>query len=429
MALQLLCDFRLLMKLAAPPCGKMRLLSGNEGRNVTCKGLIVSLVNLGVFEMSLRKTAIAAAALAFAALASTALARAADLPAKAVKKAPDLPFFLLIDDRVTFSYIFDGKQPGMYVRNPNGTVNSKDPKQVYSFTHFDIWQYGTNFFTISLYKSGHVDPAAPCTGAPAGQITDPLNGFLSVPANCAGASEIYGLFRSTFSWNDIFNTKAFTMGPLHNISFEVGMDANTENRYFGAAKRDVVAGLQFQFDLPYKGFFNVAPLVYWEFYNHNSFSQCGAGWSVGNIPGVTCLTDGNTSFKPTWAVETNYYMDLGFLPPSMDYFSISGRLAWYGTKGTDTNPLPFFPANQVFNTKVEFNSEPIRLTFDASKAMWGPKYTHFVDVWVAYRYWQNKFGLDHNAPSIACGAVVNGVNSQTGAGTESSLYSGITVKF
>ena len=47
-------------------------------------------------------------------------------------------------------------------------------------------------------------------------------------------------------------------------------------------------------------------------------------------------------------------------------------------------------------TKTEFNSEPIRLTFDASKAFWGAKYSHFVDVWVAYRYWQNKFGLDHN---------------------------------
>jgi hypothetical protein len=75
-----------------------------------------------------------------------------------------------------------------------------------------------------------------------------------VPASCAGASEIYGLFRSTFGWNQIFNTKAFNVGPLNNISFEVGMDANTENRYFGAAKRDVVAGLQFAFDLPYKGY-------------------------------------------------------------------------------------------------------------------------------------------------------------------------------
>ena len=57
------------------------------------------------------------------------------------------------------------------------------------------------------------------------------------------------------------------------------MDANTENRFFGAAKRDVVAGLQFAFDLPYKGYFNVAPLVYWEFSNHNSFPQCNSAFS------------------------------------------------------------------------------------------------------------------------------------------------------
>ena len=80
-------------------------------------------------------------------------------------------------------------------------------------------------------------------------------------------------------------------------------------------------------------------------------------------------------------------------------------------------------------TAIEFNSEPIRLTFDASKAIWGPKCSHFVDVWVAYRYWQNKFGLDHNAPSAACSATVGGVTRPSGACTESSLYSGITVKF
>ena len=94
-------------------------------------------------------------------------------------------------------------------------------------------------------------------------------------ADCAGATEIYGLFRSTFGFNEIFNTKAFTMGPLRNVSFEVGMDANTENNFLAPAKRDVVAGLQFAFDLPYKGYLNVAPLVYWEFSNHNAFTQCG----------------------------------------------------------------------------------------------------------------------------------------------------------
>ena len=370
--------------------------------------------------MSRLRTALAAAALSLATLAPAGFAGAADLPVKA-KPIADVPFFFVIDDRVTYSYIFNAAQPGMFTVNPDGSVNAKTAKQVYSFTHFDAWAYGTNFFTISLFKSDHNDPAAPC-----------INAGLSstfAPANCAGASEIYGLFRSTFGFNEIFNTKAFTMGPLRNVSFEIGMDANAENRFFGAAKRDVVAGLQFAFDLPYKGYFNVAPLVYWEFFEpqlvrpvQQRLFRSGSGHER--------LIDGNTSYKPTWAVETNYYMDLGFLPPSMQFFSISGRAAWYGKKGSDTEKLPALGlANGVFPTAVEFNSEPIRLTFDASKAIWGPKYSHFVDVWVAYRYWQNKFGLDHNAPSAACSVTVGGVTRPSGACTEKSAYAGVTVKF
>src|SRR6202048_3342799 len=370
--------------------------------------------------MSYRHGAFAAAALSLAMLAPAGFASAADLPVKAkAKPVADVPFFFVIDDRVTFSYIFTAAQPGMFTVNPNGTINAKTAKSVYSFTHFDAWAYGTNFVTISLFKSDHNDPAAPC-----------INAGLSVnftPASCAGASEIYGLFRSTFGWNEIFNTHAFTMGPLHNISFEVGMDANTENRFFGAAKRDVVGGLQFAFDLPYKGYFNVAPLVYWEFLNHNSFAQCNSGFS-GPIPGVGCLSDGNTSFKPTWAVETNYYMDLGFFPENMQFFSISGRAGWYGPKG-DSNGLSALSGVGRFSTasKTELNSEPIRLTFDASKAFIGPQYSHFVDLWVAYRYWQNKFGLNHNAMPGVCTIAATG--QSTNSCTESTVYGGVTVKF
>jgi hypothetical protein len=391
-----------------------------NGASVTLRAMIVLSFNLGVLEMSFVKTAIAAAALSLAAFASTGLARAADLPVKAVKKAPDLPWFILIDDRVSFSWMPKGTDPGAFSINPaNGGINSTTAKQVYSFTHFDIWQYGTNFFNVSMFKSDHNDPANPCTNA--GVITSPTAGFATVSAACEGATEIYGLFRSTFGWNELFGTKAFTMGPLHNISFEVGMDANTENNYLSPAKRDFVAGLQFQFDLPYKGFFDVAPLMYYEFYNRNAFTQCGAGWQLPApaIPGVNCLVDGNRSFDPTWAIETNYYMDLGFLPENMQLWSISGRAAWYGKKGPENAPLP------GSSTAVEFNSEPIRLTFDASKAIWGPKFTHFVDVWVAYRYWQNKYGLDHNN-STACN-ISPGVSNNTC--TESSVYTGVTVKF
>jgi hypothetical protein len=334
-------------------------------------------------------------------LAATVSAAAADLPVKAPTQIADVPFFLVIDNRATYSYIFSGTDPGAFAIRPNGTIDGKTEKQVYSFTHFDAWQYGTNFFTASMYKSGHNDPASPCANA--GVL------FTGAPANCAGATEIYGLFRSTFGFNEIFNTKAFSIGPLRNVSFEIGADAGTMNTFLAPAKRDLVAGLQFAFDLPYKGYFNVAPLLFYEFSNHNAFAQCGL-FGPGT-PGVTCLSDGNTKFKPTWAVETNYYMDLGFLPQNMQFFSISGRAAWYGPKGNQNEPLGI--AGGGTSTKIEFNSEPIRLTFDASKAIWGPRYTHFVDVWVAYRYWQNKFGLDHNAAPGVCTIAATGQSTNS----------------
>jgi hypothetical protein len=367
--------------------------------------------------MSFSTKAIAAALLSFATLAPVSFASAADLPVKvkAVKPVPDIPFFLLIDDRVTYSYIFKGTDPGAFSVNPNGTINGKTAKSVYSFTHFDVWGYGTNFYSVSMFKSDHNDPASPCTNA--GVITNPV-GFANTPANCAGATEFFGLVRSTFGWNELFNTKAFAVGPLHNISFEIGAEYETENSYLAPNKRAWEAGLQFAFDLPYKGFFNVAPLAYKEL-NHNAFLQCG-GFGV---PGA-CSPDGETNFKTTWAVEINYYMDLGFFPENMQYFAISGRAGFYGPKGNQNQPLGL--ASGGTPTKTELNSEPIRLTFDASKAVWGAKYTHFVDVWVAWRYWQNKFGLDHNAAPGVC-TLAGGVS--TNSCTESSLYSGITVKF
>src|SRR5712671_2066277 len=184
--------------------------------------------------MSYRHGAFAAAALSLAMLAPAGFASAADLPYKAkAKPAADLPFFFVIDDRVSYSWMPKGTDPGAFSVRPDGSINGKTAKSVYSFTHFDAWAYGTNFFTISMFKSDHNDPAGPCANA--GVL---LSG---APANCAGATEFYGLIRSTFGWNEIFDTKAFTLGPLHNISFEVGADGETENSFLSPAKRDFVA--------------------------------------------------------------------------------------------------------------------------------------------------------------------------------------------
>lgn len=330
-------------------------------------------------SFSTRLFAIALTSLALTGLAGLGVAHAADAddpPTKAAKPVAIFPAFFVNDNRVTYSYLPEGTDPG---------VPGKTAKQVYSFTHFDSWAYGTNLVNLSLLKSDHNDPAQPCALGRTG---------------CSGASEFYGIVRSTFGFNQIFNTKAFTVGPLHNVSLEIGADGEVENNALSPAKRVGVVGLQFAFDLPYKGFFNVAPMYYKEI-NHSAF--------------IPAPYDSNQDFDSTWTIETNYYMDLGFLP---DYLplSVSGRAAWIGPKGTGTNQ----PGTLA--RKLELNSEPVRLTLDASKAFMGAQYSHLVDVWVAYRYWQNKFGLDHNlAPQC--------IAADSGACTESSVYTGITVKF
>jgi hypothetical protein len=117
-------------------------------------------------------------------------------------------------------------------------------------------------------------------------------------------------------------------------------------------------------------------------------------------------------------------MDLNFLPENMQYWAISGRAGFYGPKGNQNAPLGL--ASGGVATKTEINSEPIRLTFDASKAFMGPKYSQLVTTWVAYRYWANKFGLDDSNPANGV-CYTNGVNNHSC--TESTVYAGVTVKF
>src|SRR6266403_5380674 len=186
---------RVLDETYAMPWRKLRLLTSCERRKGRRQAPRSSIVNLGVFSMSRLRRTLAAAALSLSTLIPAGFASAADLPVKAkAKPVADLPFFLVIDDRVSFSWMPKGTDPGMFTVNPNGSINGTTPKQVYSFTHFDAWAYGTNFFTISMFKSGHNDPANPCTNA--GVVFNPGTG-VATAANCEGATEIYGLFRST----------------------------------------------------------------------------------------------------------------------------------------------------------------------------------------------------------------------------------------
>src|SRR5260370_19570922 len=99
------------------------------------RALIFRSSNLGNSEMSYRIKAIAAAVLSLATLAPAGLASAADLPYKAkAKPIADLPFFFVIDDRVTYSWMPKGTNPAPFTVRPAATTHAKTPESVYSCT-------------------------------------------------------------------------------------------------------------------------------------------------------------------------------------------------------------------------------------------------------------------------------------------------------
>lgn len=311
-------------------------------------------------------------------------------PAKRVKAQEPVkasPFFFVNDNRLTFAYMPTASRPAS---RPTTEI------KVVAFTHFDAWAYGTNYLDVIYSKFDKNHPAAPC----------PVMG-----SGCAGGTDLYAIARSTFGFNEIFQTKAFTWGVLRNVSLQVGGELETDNTFLASGKRVGVVGLQFAFNLPYKGFFNIAP-VYYKEWNHNSF--VGPAFTGGRGP-----ADGNVEYSGTWAVEMNYYMDLGFLPEYLP-LSISGRGKLIGPKGTGLD----VPIASVTSRTTELWVEPIRLTLDVSKLVQGPKYSHHVDVWVAYQYWMNQYGLNAKTDSSCTGPSL-----RQGGCNMSTVYTGVTVKF
>ena len=299
------------------------------------------------------------------ATALSGVAGAADLPTKAaaVKPAAEEPFFIVNDNSISFHYEFTATNPGA------GTT----PKDVFTFTHFDVWKYGTNFFNVDLLKAtnGTATPAAPCGGPPA------------FPTGCAGYTEIYGFFRSTFGFNEIFNTKAFSVGPLQDVSLMVGADANVDNTYLGSAKRSIEAGIRFSFGAPYGGLINLTPNAYKE-WQHDGYGS-GFGYNP----------SGDVSFDTTWGFEYLYVQPLGFLPPSIPLtFTAFGTI--HGAKGcgevcaTVANGGAGGPPRAI-----EYYTQE-NLSLDVGKMMGGKP--GMLSTWVGYRYWYNKFGIDHSQP-------------------------------
>jgi tripartite-type tricarboxylate transporter receptor subunit TctC len=147
-----------------------------------------------------------------------------------------------------------------------------------------VWKYGTNFINVDALKA--TSAATP--------KADGGGGF----------REIYGFFRSSFGLNEIFNTRAFAVGPLSDVSLMVGADFNTDNSALHSAKKSIEAGVQFTLPMFYKGFVNLTPIYKeWQHDGYTSASHLNPS--------------GDVDFDVTWGFEWSYFQPLGFLPRSI----------------------------------------------------------------------------------------------------------------
>jgi hypothetical protein len=294
---------------------------------------------------------------AIAALGIAAMAAAPAFAQSAADKPADAPpFFIYSDTSISYSYNFTTREPNLlYAASKN----------VLTLTHIDAWKYGTNFVNIDLLKSNNKDPQAPWGGP----------GYPVPPEGIGeGAFEFYGLYRGSLSFNQMFDTVAFTFGPVSDVSLYFGGDIESKNTAMAPRKRDLLVGLQASFKVP--GYFNVSASLYKE-WNHNGIVEL-----QGTPPGTSVGVD----FAATATFEAQYMQPLSFTGVPL---KISGNTNVVLPKGTDGFGR---------DTVAEFRTDN-RLTLDVGKLV-ADKVNVF-DVFFGYRFWLNKFGDNPYPPRIA----------------------------
>lgn len=245
------------------------------------------------------------------------------------------------DTYLNYRYLWQDKQPGTFKDVHENAVN---------LSHADGWAYGQNFFSLDVEQFTHQDPS----NAASGQYT----------SNSTGSGEFYGLFRSTFSGNKIFATKAFSFGPIKDVGLEVGADWCTQNDAFASNKKMIVIGPQFSFDLP-KGFWDVSFHVAHE-------------WNTNGFHSYSANGDGSDNFDLVPEFETAWLVPFNAGPVPLKFTGFADII---GPKGKGDS----VDAGHV----TEILAHP-KLMVDVG-ALAGGAPNKF-DAGVGYEYWLHKFG-------------------------------------
>lgn len=249
--------------------------------------------------------------------------------------------FIWTDTYLSYRYLWQSKDPGTFKDVHENAVN---------LSHADEWDYGANFFSLDVEQFTRQD-ATNWAGA-----TNSQNGG----SRSTGSGEFYGLFRSSLSGDKVFDTKAFSFGPIKDVSMEVGADWCTQNDAFASNKKMIVAGPKFDIDMP-KGFWSVSVHVARE-WNTNGYGTNGSSDNFTATP----------EFETSWL----YPVTLGPVP-----MKVTGYANLIGPKGRGQADQP--------GRATEFLAHP-KLMFDVG-AMAGGK-PGKVDAGVGYEYWLHKFG-------------------------------------
>jgi hypothetical protein len=362
------------------------------------------MIRRGIKQSS--KSAVLAVAMAAAAMG---YAYAADMPVKA-PPVKAVPFFFVNDTSISFTYFPNSTDPG--TPGGSGSVaggvfgqSNTFARYSGSIDHFDVWEYGTNLFHIEFDQYGGQDPA------------------LGIP-NAQGSREFFSFGYSTLGFNELTHSKTFSNWFFKDVSLFFGGEAGVQDNFLDEHTTKGDIGLQWSLNLP--GVVNVSLAANKE-YTRNNFDSCGpTTFGVGYAG--PCLIggpfSGDREFQMTWKLFTFISEPLTFLPDSWPVTFVN-VMNVTGPKGTGISTANLAAACGITatcladtETKVEV-FEDARLSLDASKVFWGKP--GIWDAYVGYRYWYNKFGVDHNAFLFSTLA--------PGTAIESTAYVGTTYHF
>jgi nucleoside-specific outer membrane channel protein Tsx len=227
--------------------------------------------------------------------------------------------------------------------NPGDEKGSRDVnKLIVNVGHFDVWDYGSNFFNVDVLFSNPNEAAYNSSG---------------------GSTEFYAVYRGQLSPDKIFgiNTK---FGPFSAINFEFGGDAESENTQFAPNKKLLVAGPNFHVALP-AGFLDIGVHVSKE-WNHNGF--CADACTQ---PG------GPVNFHATPEFEFVWLYPLAFTGLPLDFRGFMNIVLPKGKDGFGGN------------TYTEILARPT-LQLDIGSMLFHK--AHKPDIYFAVELWEHKFG-------------------------------------